>query len=396
MSIITMDAEGSKFQHGSVAVVDDNDTGNDKIINDQINDLKKEIVQVISNTDLTVSEKTKKTKELGELIEALQKILKIGKDMDNVHIEKNIDVEQKIDLIPKNQEINNYKGYILLSKKDEYGFYYTFKNLDGNIIKYYYENDNYKFNKKLSKIEEIPIWFRSLSRYLKSWNFDDVTQLTGKIEIDKNEEEIIRNIVINSMTDDMENFDLDEKSGIEAILFIKQLLGEEFPRRVKDRMWKELIVDEFCTEPERITKEFMYMVNLEKWSHVKDDFYRINDNFLKTKIEESLTKNVKQEMINNFLTGKLKGDLRQLNVEQYIKAIRDSIRLMNIEYCESKNLTRIEKRRCINCNSCLHYAKNCRKINNNNTYLKGINYNKKEDKEEKKLLRPGEINESEH
>lgn len=198
------------------------------------------------------------------------------------------------------------------------------------------------------------------------------------------------------MTDDMENFDLDEKSGIEAILFIKQLLGEEFPRRVKDRMWKELIVDEFCTEPERITKEFMYMVNLEKWSHVKDDFYRINDNFLKTKIEESLTKNVKQEMINNFLTGKLKGDLRQLNVEQYIKAIRDSIRLMNIEYCESKNLTRIEKRRCINCNSCLHYAKNCRKINNNNTYLKGINYNKKEDKEEKKLLRPGEINESEH
>lgn len=354
--------------------------------------MKKEIVQVISNTNLIVREKTKKTKELGELIEALQKILNIGKDMDNAHIEKNIDVEQKMDLILKNQEINNYKGYILLSRKDEYGFYYTFKNLDGNIVKYYYENDNYKFNKKLSKIEEIPIWFRSLSRYLKSWNFDDVTQLTGNIKIDKNEEEIIRNIVINSMTGNMENYDLDEKSGIEAILFIRQLLGEEFPRRVKDRMWKELIVDEFCTEPKRITKEFMYMVNLEKWSHIKDDFTRINDNFLKTKIEELLTKNVKQEMINNFLTGKLKGDLRQLNVEQYIKAIRDSIRSMNVEYCESKNLTRIEKRRCINCDSCLHYAKNCRKINNTNTYLKGMNYNK----EEKKLLRPSEINESEY
>ena len=41
---ITMDAESSKFHHGSVAVLDDNDAGNDKIINDKIQDLTKEII----------------------------------------------------------------------------------------------------------------------------------------------------------------------------------------------------------------------------------------------------------------------------------------------------------------------------------------------------------------
>lgn len=91
------------------------------------------------------------------MIKVLQRILNIGKDTDNVHIEKNINVEQEVDLILKNQDINNYKDHILLSRKDEYGFYYTFRNLDGHIVKYYYEDNNYKFNKKFSKLEGVPI-----------------------------------------------------------------------------------------------------------------------------------------------------------------------------------------------------------------------------------------------
>ena len=393
---ITMDAKSSKFHHGSVAVIDDNDAGNDKIINDQIQDLKREMIQTVSNPDLTLSEKTAKTKELGELIKALQNVLDLGKESKIINTDKNMDLEKKMDIIPHDEDIAGYKGHILLSRKDEYGHYYTFTNLNGDNVKYYYDNDNYKFDKKLSKIEDIPNWFRSLSKYFRSWNFDDVTQIKELKTIDKDEDEIIRKIIIDSMTGDMENYELEDKSGVEAILFIKQLLGEEFPRRVKDKLWKELVVDEFCTEPEGIIRQFTYMVNLEKWSHNKDDYYQINTTFLRTKIDESLTKNVKQEIINNFMTGKLSGDLRKLTTEQYIKAIRDSIRLMNMEYCESKNLTRIDKRKCTHCDSFLHYAKHCRKFNNMNTYSKGTTYDKREDKEENKTLRPSEIQESEY
>ncbi|KAK5961009.1 uncharacterized protein PWA37_001534 [Arxiozyma heterogenica] len=108
--------ECPNFQHGSVAVIDDKDIGNNKIINDQTKDLKKEVVQVILNIDLTVNEETQKTKKLGELVEALQKISNTGKDTDNVHREKKIDVEQKVDLIPTNQETNTYESHIPLSR----------------------------------------------------------------------------------------------------------------------------------------------------------------------------------------------------------------------------------------------------------------------------------------
>lgn len=301
-----------------------------------------------------------------------------------------------MDIIPDDDYIVGYKGHILLSKKDEYGQYYTFTNLNGDDVKYYYDNDNYKFDKTLSKIEDIPNWFRSLPKYLRSWNFDDVTQIREHTTIDKDEDEIIRKIIIDSMTGDMENYELEDKSGVEAVLFIKQLLGEEFSRRVRDRMWRELVVDEYCTEPEGIIREFLCMINLEKWSHTKDDYCQINTIFLRTKIEESLTKIVKKEIINNFMTGKLSGDLRKLTTEQYIKTIRDSIRLMNMEYCESKNLTRIDKRKCTNYDSFLHYAKHCRKVNNINISSKGTSYGKREENEKNKTLRPNEIQESDY
>ena len=82
--------------------------------------------------------------------------------------------------------------------------------------------------------------------------------------------------------------------------------------------------------------------------------------------------------------------------KQYIKIIRDPTRSMNMEYCESKNLTRIDKRKCTHCDSFLHYTKNCRKFNNMNTHLKGTAYDKREDKEENKVLGPSEIQESEY
>lgn len=82
------------------------------------------------------------------------------------------------------------------------------------------------------------MWFRSLSRYVKTRNFDSVTQVISVIKIDEDEEGMIKNIVIHSMAGDMENYEFDEKLCIETILFIKQLLGGEFPRSVKDRMWR--------------------------------------------------------------------------------------------------------------------------------------------------------------
>lgn len=55
------------------------------------------------------------------------------------------------------------------------------------------------------------------------------------------------------MTSNMENYEFGKKSRIENILFIKQLLCEEFPRRVKGRMCRKMVFDELCIKPERIT-----------------------------------------------------------------------------------------------------------------------------------------------
>lgn len=43
ISAIIMDAKCSKFQHSIIVIIDDNDAGNNKIINNEVKELRKKL-----------------------------------------------------------------------------------------------------------------------------------------------------------------------------------------------------------------------------------------------------------------------------------------------------------------------------------------------------------------
>lgn len=93
-------------------------------------------------------------------------------------------------------------------------------------------------------------------------------------------------LFVNSICGDMNDHQFGSKTGVEPILYIKDLLRHEFDKITQDRMWDPIMIDEFCSDPESIVKELTYMVNIEVWSHNDNNFITMNSRFLNSKIRE--------------------------------------------------------------------------------------------------------------
>lgn len=369
MSDITKDAKCSNFHHGSVAKLDSvhqEPSGKEQLLK-EMDKMQQQLAEIMGDDKLAISEKYAKTKELTELLNLVKNFVNINID-DGAKNEEQSITSTKLTSVLDEMEFEEQTRHVLLIQRDEFGNFYQFVNLRGEKIKYYYDNSSYKFDKKLETIEDIPNWFRALSRYLRSWKFDDITRINSDINIDKNEDEIIRQIICSSICGNMNDHEFDNKTGVECILYIKDLLRQDFDRITKDRMWDEIMIDEFCSDPDSIVKELTYMVNIEVWSHDDSDFIKMNSRFLNSKIRECLSDGLYMKLITNFSSGELKGNIKELATDRYIMAVRDTVKLNNKRFRQSRGLIRLEKKKCDNCGSYLHYAKNCKKRYRFSTY----------------------------
>lgn len=395
MTTTPLDAGSSKNHHGSAAVCSSNNPevnlNSQKLSNLAIiKNLKEEINNVLNDKTKTYREKTSIISDINGLLKELQS----SKSQDSNHdLITGNETDDDQEIIKENKQETNqendvyyeldyeeYAGHNLISRKDSFGQYYVFRNRSGNRIKYYYDNEGSKFDKKLSCIKDIPMWLNSLSNYLRTKDFDTVTTLKEGVQIDKDEEEIIRRIIISSLCDDMEVYDFEDKTGLKCIQYLKELLRTKYNRKDKDKLWNDIIIDEYCCKPEEVSRELKYLVNLEIWSYKESDNNKLNDGFFREKLEETLTKTVRKEIAHYLNYGKIQGILSELKPKEYIDVISKTIYMLMRENRDNTSINFSDNKKCMNCNSSFHLVKNCRKSNTNyyNSRSNNSNYNNKE------------------
>lgn len=394
MSSTTPDAKKTVFHHDSDAKIDPdvNETDKIKYVNmsfeDKINELSKELLKVICDTSL---DRKEKLEDLNFMIDVLREARhKINVDderisqnngrnaryIDNVEVYRNRR-SNNTEQLPKPKGMKND---IILSKKDEFGQFYTFRTVDDDEVKYYYDNPNVQFERSLHKLKDIPLWCKAFSNYLEVWNFDNITKMDNPEKIDKAQKFIIKKIIKGSISGDFELRNLDDKDGVELFFMITNTLKKKYTRSTKDRMWREIVIDEFCSDTTEMYNKLFYMCQLEIWSCGGADDIPMTDSKLKRKLKECLTKEMAMELMSGEMEGDFDKTLKELTTEEYVEAIEQTVLKVTGKYCENHNILELEKRPCLNCSSLFHQAKNCHlgysnHINTNNSTFNHKNTN---------------------
>ncbi|KAK5962583.1 uncharacterized protein PWA37_000631 [Arxiozyma heterogenica] len=74
-----------------------------------------------------------------------------------------------------------------------------------------------------------------------------------------------------------------------------------YPRDVKDKMWKEILVDEYCFNTDNYEQKINDLIQIEKWSYDLRDSNPINDRFLASKIKWTINIHLENK-ISNYIT----------------------------------------------------------------------------------------------
>lgn len=171
---------------------------------------------------------------------------------------------------------------------------------------------------------------------------------------------------------DFEFYDFDDKDGVESFVMIRTLLENTYPRYIKDKIWSEIVIDEFCSDTMGMFKKLSYMCQLEIWSCRGDDNFPITNSFLKKKLMSCLTRELTQELREGISLGEIPRTVKEQTPEECIRAIQQTVLRVTQKYCDAHSITKLEKRPCFKCSSLFHRAKKCKLGNgNNNNY----NYN---------------------
>ena len=101
--------------------------------------------------------------------------------------------------------------------------------------------------------------------FLQKWKFDNILEVN--CPIDKAENTILKNVIKNSIDGTFNNYRNLEGSAAENYNFIKKRFMSRYPRDVKYKMWKEILVDEFFSNTDAYEKKINNLIQIETWSY---------------------------------------------------------------------------------------------------------------------------------
>lgn len=144
-----------------------------------------------------------------------------------------------------------------------------------------------------------PMWSYYIKDFLQKWNFDNILEVN--YPIDKAENTILKNVIKNSIDGTFNNYRNLEGSAAENYNFITKRFMSRYPRDVKDKMQKEILLDEFCSNTDDYEKKINNLNQIETWSYDPKDYNPINDRFLVSKIKQNVNADLENKM-SNYLT----------------------------------------------------------------------------------------------
>ncbi|CCH59369.1 hypothetical protein TBLA_0B05400 [Henningerozyma blattae CBS 6284] len=282
--------------------------------------------------------------------------LKVGDNNENKLNNKTVENKDTMDKSNSIDDLSDVEDVVnLMSLRDDRGDYYEFITNNGESHKFYYENKSAKLDFGLNEIKDFPNWIYMVKRFLKKWNFDNITKCNSDDDIPLVEHKIITLVIQESLGNGFNRWKNNYViTAFEILKELKEMCIDDYPREVKDKMWRRIHIDKFCSDTNELKEVLNNIILLEKCTANNAEIQSTTNEFINNKIKSTLD-NQLDMMVDIRLASITIDDKGNMPPTGYIENIVDTIKSI-----KRKNGIRSgQSRQCNQCNSFLHFAKNC-------------------------------------
>ena len=246
-------------------------------------------------------------------------------------------------------DYNTSDNILLLTNQDSRGKYYDVLTQRGKNVKFYYEDPSAKLNEKLNDLTNFPKWCDDLSSFCNLWNLDNIAK---KEELTKEEEVILRKVIQHSLGTKLYSFGRAGSTASEVFYELEKATRKKYPREVKDRMWKRIIVDKFCSNTTEVNAIFDNIILLEIYTWDAKYDSPLTNSVINNKIYKCLHRDLQDKLMTYAIA---LDELLEDSPRRLITKIVDLIDFLK----RQSNAYDDNERKCSSCGSLVHANWNC-------------------------------------
>ena len=137
----------------------------------------------------------------------------------------------------------------LCFKQDSIGPYVTFTTRNGRRHKFYTRTLGNYLRTKLNRIEDYPQWCWLIRNFSSTFQFDDITLLSGIDKIPLDENLLLREILLKSVGErDMERYFLHHNDILKIFSTIRLEYQKRFTTSIRDKTWSTISIGRECPD----------------------------------------------------------------------------------------------------------------------------------------------------
>ena len=240
---------------------------------------------------------------------------------------------------------------VLCVQQDSIGPYVTFTTRNGRRHKFYTRTLGNYLRTKLSRIEDYPQWCWSIRNFSSTFQFDDITLLSGKDKIPLDENLLLREILLKSVGEDMERYFLHHNDTLKIFSTIRLEYQKRFTTSIRDKIWGTVSIGRECPDIDAVDRTLTKMVLQEEYGNPPEEKYRAWNEFINGKILKSMQEDLRDYII-------LKDErLTKDNLQDLLPTDLISILVTFLWSLSSYRDTELKP--CQRCHSSLHVSYRC-------------------------------------
>lgn len=243
---------------------------------------------------------------------------------------------------------------LIIERTNNIGNYYSFTNQKGKNCKFYFEKESAKIQTLFDKFDKYPTWIKELSGFCEKWHFDNITKMHKKKNLDDVQNKILMNVILNSIDGEIKDIAFDMQIVTDFIEIINEQFIDYYPREKKDKMWKSILVDEYCSNRHGYQSKILKLLLLEKYSCPIEQKSLLSHSYLNRKIRGTLAKNF-QTLVKMFIIDKKEFSSLEMSPKKYVRYIISCIQEIKVE----RQIYDEIDVKCEHCDSRFHNSKNC-------------------------------------